>query len=129
MMNSAELTLEIGSSTKQIQNINPLLSGAIPEQFIKLALPIIIALMINGLYSFVDAIFITRGVGINAMASVSAVFPINMIIISISAMLGSGMAAIISQRLDAGDKQGADHVFSCSLLFATVIGFSVSLLI
>jgi len=130
-MSNTELTLDAGEmdSPPAQANNHPLLTNAITEQFIKLALPIIIALMINGLYSFVDAIFITRGVGINAMASVSAVFPINMFVISISAMLGSGMAAIISRRLGSGDKQGANQVFSSSLVFSISVGFSVSVLL
>ncbi|PKF60867.1 MATE family efflux transporter [Psychromonas sp. psych-6C06] len=130
-MSSNELVLEIQSNEATANNNNPhpLLSNPIAEQFIKLALPIIIALMINGLYSFVDAIFITRGVGINAMASVSAVFPINMLVISISAMLGSGMAAIISRHLGSGDKQTANQVFSSSLLFAISVGGLLSLLL
>ena len=63
------------------------------------------------------------------MASVSSVFPINMFIISISAMLGSGMASIISRCLGNADKQGAEKVFSSSLLFSITVGFSISLLL
>ncbi|MCP5080003.1 MAG: MATE family efflux transporter, partial [Psychromonas sp.] len=130
-MSSSELSLDSDSieSPSPKENDHPLLTNTITEQFIKLALPIIIALMINGLYSFVDAIFITRGVGINAMASVSAVFPINMFVISISAMLGSGMASIISRRLGCGDKQGANQVFSSSMLLSITIGLTVSALL
>lgn len=130
---STELILEpdnlASSAPAKKQNGHPLLTNAIPEQFIKLAIPIIIALMINGLYSFVDAIFITRGVGINAMASVSAVFPINMFIISISAMLGSGMASIISRHLGNADKQRAEKVFNSSFVFSIAVGFSISILL
>jgi len=100
----------------------PLLNEAIHSQFIKLALPIIIALLVNGLYSFVDAIFITRAVGTEAMASVSAVFPIYMLIISISAMLGSGMASIISRTLGKKNNDHATDVFSASLFFAVIVG-------
>ena len=130
-MSNTQLTLESDAIElpNGTRNSHPLLTDAITKQFLKLAFPIIIALMINGLYNFVDAIFITRGVGINAMASVSAVFPINMFIISVSAMLGSGMAAIISRRLGSGDKLGASQVFGSSLLFSIAIGFSLSTLL
>ncbi|WP_434340296.1 MATE family efflux transporter [Motilimonas cestriensis] len=132
-MSNADLALEYeverttDTLVKEHDNHHPLLTGNITEQFIKLALPIIIALLINGLYSFVDAVFITRGVGVNAMASVSAVFPINMFVISISAMLGSGMASIISRRLGSGDHQGADKVFCVSLVFSISLGLLLSL--
>ncbi|PKG40875.1 MATE family efflux transporter [Psychromonas sp. Urea-02u-13] len=130
-MSNTQLTLDTDEIevASQTSHSHPLLTHAIGGQFLKLAFPIIIALMINGLYSFVDAIFITRGVGINAMASVSAVFPINMLIISISAMLGSGMASIISRHLGSGDKQTANQIFSSSLLFSIAIGFGLSVLL
>jgi Na+-driven multidrug efflux pump len=130
-MSHTQLTLDTDEIevSSQTSPSHPLLTHVIGEQFLKLAFPIIIALMINGLYSFVDAIFITRGVGINAMASVSAVFPINMLIISISAMLGSGMASIISRHLGCGDKQTANQIFSSSLLFSIAIGFGLSVLL
>ncbi len=91
-----------------------------------LALPIIISLMINGLYSFIDAIFITRSVGIEAMAAVSSVFPIHMFIISISGLLGTGMALIISRKLGSGDREGASQVFSSCMLFAISVGLVCS---
>jgi len=133
-MTSQNVTLdETGSDNQQVpvnktsvenptNASHPLLSQPISQQFVKLALPIIIALLINGLYSFVDAIFITRNVGLEAMASVSAVFPIYMIVISISAMLGSGMASIISRKLGEGDKESASEVFSSSLFFVVIVG-------
>ncbi|MCE2595961.1 MATE family efflux transporter [Motilimonas cestriensis] len=126
---TADDDLRLNEPEADVSDPHPLLTGAISTQFVKLAFPIIIALLINGLYSFVDAVFITRGVGVNAMASVSAVFPISMFIISVSAMLGSGMASIISRRLGSGDKQGASQVFCSSLVFAMSLGLLLSVLI
>ncbi|WP_232801786.1 MATE family efflux transporter [Motilimonas sp. E26] len=135
MMSNTDLTLTADDDLRLnvpeavLSEPNPLLTGGISTQFMKLAMPIIVALLINGLYSFVDAVFITRGVGVNAMASVSAVFPVNMFVISVSAMLGSGMASIISRRLGSGDKEGASQVFCSSLVFAMSLGLLLSVLI
>ena len=125
----ATLTEHESSKVTSTSTDQPLLNQPISGQFIKLAFPIIIALLINGLYSFIDAVFITRGVGIEAMAAVSAVFPLTMLITSISAMLGSGMASIISRRLGKGDKEAASKVFSSSILFTTIIGLLSTLLL
>ncbi len=107
----------------------PILTESITPLYIRMALPIIFGLMINGLFNFVDAIFISRAVGTDAIGGVSAAFPIQMIMISLSAMLGSGMASIISRRLGADQDEVANKVFNASLLLAAVLGLVFSILI
>lgn len=110
-------------------NAPPILSAPIPPLYIRMALPIIFGLLINGLFNFVDAVFISRAVGTYAIGGVSAAFPIQMIMISISAMLGSGMASIISRLLGANKDQHASFVFNASLLFSALVGLSLSFII
>lgn len=111
----------------------PILIAPIAPLFFKMALPIIFGLLINGLFNFVDALFITWAVGTDAIGGVSAAFPIQMIMISISAMLGSGMASVISRRLGASQQAGMDDeaskVFSASLFFAALVGLVLSVVI
>ena len=109
--------------------VPPILSDSVAPLFIKMALPIIFGLLINGLFNFVDAIFISRAVGTDAIGGVSAAFPIQMIMISLSAMLGSGMASIISRRLGANKDAEASRVFSASLILAAAIGLVLSIVI
>jgi putative MATE family efflux protein len=113
----------------QKELISPILTAPIAPFFIKMALPIIFGLMINGLFNFVDAIFISRAVGTNAIGGVSAAFPIQMIMISISAMLGSGMASIISRYLGADRDDEASIVFGTSLALAAITGLVLSIII
>ncbi|OUS40981.1 hypothetical protein A9R00_03260 [Oleispira antarctica] len=109
--------------------VPPILTAPVAPLFMKMALPIIFGLLINGLFNFVDAIFISRAVGTDAIGGVSAAFPIQMIMISISAMLGSGMASIISRRLGANKDEEANKVFNASLILAAVIGLVLSIII
>jgi putative MATE family efflux protein len=109
--------------------IPPILTAPVAPLFIRMALPIIFGLLINGLFNFVDAIFISRAVGTDAIGGVSAAFPIQMIMISLSAMLGSGMASIISRRLGANQDEEASMVFSASLVLAAIVGLTLSIII
>ena len=109
--------------------VPPILSAPVAPLFIKMALPIIFGLLINGLFNFVDAIFISRAVGTDAIGGVSAAFPIQMIMISLSAMLGSGMASIISRRLGADQDEEANRIFSASLALAAFVGLLLSIII
>tara|TARA_B100001063_G_scaffold213872_1_gene213723 strand:+ start:2201 stop:3589 length:1389 start_codon:yes stop_codon:yes gene_type:complete len=113
-----------------INNQNPpILTAPVTPLFIRMALPIIFGLLINGLFNFVDAIFISRAVGTDAIGGVSAAFPIQMIMISMSAMLGSGMASIISRRLGAGKDEEANKIFNSSLALAALLGLLFSIII
>lgn len=111
------------------QPVPLILTAPVAPLFIRMALPIIFGLLINGLFNFVDAIFISRAVGTDAIGGVSAAFPVQMILISLSAMLGSGMASIISRRLGANQDEEASKVFSSSLLFAATLGLILSIII
>ncbi|WP_105167965.1 MATE family efflux transporter [Pseudoalteromonas sp. T1lg23B] len=107
----------------------PLLTSNITKQFLLIAIPTTLGMVINGLYSFVDAIFISKGIGSHAMAAVSAVFPIQMLLIAISTMLGSGMASLVSRYLGAKRQKDADTVFSASFSLAITIAVILCLLI
>lgn len=111
------------------QQAPPILTAPITPLYIRMALPIIFGLMINGLFNFVDAIFISRAVGTDAIGGVSAAFPIQMVMISLSAMLGSGMASIISRYLGANKDEDASLVFNASLVLAAILGLIFSVLI
>lgn len=125
-MLSKELTAPSASTASTAPAI---LTAPVAPLFIRMALPIIFGLLINGLFNFVDAIFISRAVGTDAIGGVSAAFPIQMIMISLSAMLGSGMASIISRRLGANQDQDASRIFSASLALAAIVGLILSIII
>ncbi len=114
-------TLELNTDPEH--SSSPLLTNPILKQFNFLAIPTILGMLINGMYSFVDALFISQGIGVKAMAAVSAVFPIQMILISISTMLGSGMASLVARYLGAKRQNDADTVFSTSFLLAIICAF------
>jgi Na+-driven multidrug efflux pump len=48
--------------------------------FFGIALPIAVGMMVHGLYNVVDAIFVTRALGADAMGGISIVFPIQMFV-------------------------------------------------
>lgn len=116
-------------SSKKLNTTPDLLNGPVASIFVRMSMPIILGLLVNGLFNFVDAIFISRAVGTQAIGGVSAAFPVHMMMISISAMLGSGMASILSRRLGAGLDAQANQVFSASMVLAGLVGLLVALVV
>ena len=92
-----------------------------------LALPSIIAQLVNMLYNIVDRIYIGRipGVGSTALAGLGVTFPVLMLIAAFSCLVGMGGAPRASIKMGEGDHEGAQRIMgSC---FVTLLAFSVIL--
>lgn len=122
-------TIDGPSVTGDAKTPDKMLTAPVFGMFIRMAVPIIIGLLVNGLYNFVDAIFIARAVGTQAIGGVSAAFPVHMILISISAMLAGGMASVLSRQLGAYQYHQANAVFSSAMFFGLIVGVVCSTLI
>ncbi|HHX50296.1 MAG TPA: MATE family efflux transporter [Clostridia bacterium] len=63
------------------------------------SLPAIVGMMVNSLYNIVDRIFLGRGVGSIAIAATTVAFPVMIILMAVSVLIGIGATALISIRL------------------------------
>lgn len=73
----------------------------------KFSIPCIISLLVNSLYNIVDQIFIGQGVGYLGNGATNVVFPITMICLAFSLMMGDGASAYLSLKLGAKKKEEA----------------------
>lgn len=107
--------------------------GSIPGHLVAFSLPLLFGNALQALYSTVDAIWVGRFVGKEALGAVSASFPIIMFLISL--LLGIGMATtiLVSQHAGARQYDMVRKVISNSLVLGalssvvlTVVGIAVS---
>jgi putative MATE family efflux protein len=99
---------------------------SIPKLMIRLAVPAVIAQLINLLYNIVDRIYIGRipEVGHLALTGVGVTFPILTLISAFSAFVGSGGAPLASIALGRNDRKRAEQILGNSvsmLVFFAVI--------
>lgn len=85
----------------------------------KMGAPAAVGMLVNALYNIVDTIFVGQGVGPLAIAALSIVFPIQMIVSSVAQATGIGTASIVSRRL--GEKRHAEAARAVGTAYATVI--------
>ena len=95
----------------------------IPALFFSLSMPIIFGLLVGGLYNVVDAFFVTRALGANAMGGISIVFPLQMIVIAIASLIGTGTASIVARRLGEKKFLSAEKTAGCAIAIALLLGF------
>ena len=84
----------------------------IPSLMIRMAIPSVIAQVINILYNVVDRIYIGHisGVGAAALTGVGLTFPIITLISAFSAFVGSGGAPLASIWMGKNDKKHAEKI-------------------
>lgn len=101
----------------------------IPRLMIQMAIPSIIAQVINILYNIVDRIYIGHisGVGAAALTGVGLTFPIITLISAFSAFVGTGGAPLASIWMGKNDKKHAEKILGTGVFM--LLCFSVVLMV
>lgn len=97
----------------------------ISKLMLKFSIPCIISLLVNSLYNIVDQIFIGWGVGYLGNGATNVVFPITMISLTFSLMLGDGAGAFLSIKLGEKKKEeasiGVGNAITLSVIVSTLL--------
>lgn len=96
--------------------------------FFRCAIPAVITSVFGALYSVVDGVFVGRFIGENALAAISLVMPIIMIVESISNMIATGASVNIAMLLGKKKREEASRVFSFSVKFILLFSCVISAL-
>jgi len=79
---------------------------------LKFSLPAIAVMVVNGLYNFIDRIFIGQGMGTDALAAVTAGFPMMIIAMAVGALFSVGTSTLVSIAMGAGKRDEAASVLA-----------------
>ena len=78
---------------------------------ITMSWPAVLSMLIQAMYNVVDSFFVSR-IGESALAAITYIFPVQMIIISVAVGTGIGINSLISRRLGAKNYREADMAAS-----------------
>ena len=87
---------------------------------VKLGVPLIAGMLIMVLYNLVDTYFIGLMRNDYQLAAVNLAYPVMMITIAISNMIGTGASSLIARSLGGGDKQKADHTVTVGFVLTVL---------
>ena len=98
-----------------------MLHQPVQTTILKMAVPTIIAFIINSIYSLADTYFVTK-LGTNASAAVSVNASLDQLILMCGSMLAVGANSYIARLLGNGDEKKASRVLSTAFFLAAGMG-------
>lgn len=107
---------------------NRFLHAPLGATYAKTALPIIFVMGLNGLLAVTDALFLGHYVGPQALAAVTLMFPLYMLIVALATLVSGGMSSILARHLGAGRLEEARSVFAGAHGLALLFGLTLYLL-
>lgn len=82
---------------------------------VRMSIPLILGMFIMVLYNLVDTYFIGLTGDDYQMAAVNLGYPVMMVTVAISNMVGTGASSLIARCLGSGDREKAAHTLSAAL--------------
>ena len=97
----------------------------ISKLFIKFVVPSVIAMVITGMQTVVDGIFVGNFVGSNAMASISVASPFLQMIFGVSMLMSIGGLSYMGRSLGEGKIKLAQDIFKTTTIVLGVVAFAL----
>jgi putative MATE family efflux protein len=94
----------------------------------KFSLPAIVAMLVNALYNIVDRIFVGQGVGSIGIAAITVAFPIMIVNMAVSMLIGVGATSLISIHLGEQKKQEAERVAANAISIKIILSVILTVL-
>ena len=91
----------------------------------KFSIPTVTGMVIIALYNFVDTIFVGNVIGPNAIAGLTIILPVIILIVAIGLLTGVGAASIVSRSLGKGDKEKAMIAGGDSIILNTILNIII----
>tara|TARA_R110000751_G_scaffold271365_2_gene371335 strand:- start:176002 stop:177480 length:1479 start_codon:yes stop_codon:yes gene_type:complete len=113
----ADLSLELPTDKPD----NRYLTGSLGLVFARTAVPIILVMLVNGLFTLVDAWFLGVYVGAEALTAVTLMFPLFMMLIAMATIVSNGFSSVMARLLGAGAKSSVlGNAFAGAILLSLI---------
>lgn len=98
------------------------------QLMLSLSLPAIIGMVVVGLYSFMDRVFVGQLIDQVAMGAVSVSYPFTLINSGISTLIGVGSASVLSRAVGKKDQGTIDKIMGNLIALNLILGVIVTVL-
>lgn len=104
-----------------------LLNGNIFRTMLSLSVPAILGMVVIGLYNFMDAVFVGRMVGPEAMTAVKISYPFTLMNSGIATLIGTGSASVLSRAVGRKDQATIDRIMGNLIALIVLLSLIVTI--
>lgn len=107
---------------------NPLSQDFTIKSLLKFAFPTIVMMLLIGIYTIADTVFVARFVGTNALSALNIVCPVINLVVGLGTMLATGGSAIVARKMGAGENVKASQDFTLIIGAGALLGVAITVL-
>ncbi|MFZ7119591.1 MAG: MATE family efflux transporter [Eubacteriaceae bacterium] len=100
----------------------------VSKLLLKFSIPAIVGMLVHALYNVVDRIFIGNGIGSLGIAGITISFPVMLVMMAFSMLIGIGANSLVAIRLGQKNKEEAEVIFGNALVLLIGISLSITIL-
>lgn len=99
------------------------------KQFLHYAIPSALAMFVSSLYTIIDGIFVGQGVGDSALAAVTVVLPLTIMLFGIATMFAVGGGTLVSKNFGSGNDDKSVDIFRQVFKLLIIVSTFISLIL
>ncbi len=100
----------------------------ISKLFLTFCIPAILSMVIAGMQTMIDGIFVGNILGPNAMASINIAAPFTQLILGVSMIVSIGTQSYMGLRIGEGHVRKAQNAFKTFIICITLVGILITVL-
>ena len=112
---------------KQITQ-NPFKDKALSALLFRFSAPAVAGMFANALYNIISRIYVGQDVGAAGLAGITLLFPLGLIYVGFSALIGVGSNALFSIRLGEHQPEEARHILGNGFILLALVSGALTLL-
>lgn len=110
-----------------IHDKNPFKAKTISELLIKFSAPAVAGMFVNALYNIISRIYVGRAIGSLGIAGITVLFPLGLLFMGFSALIGVGSNALFSIRLGEKKEEEAQLILGNAFVMLVVVSGLIAL--
>lgn len=107
---------------------NPFKAKTISSLLIKFSAPAVAGMFANALYNIISRIYVGQDVGANGLAGITILFPLGLVYMGFSALIGVGSNALFSIRLGEKRQEEAQRILGNGFIMLTLVAVLLTIL-
>ena len=105
---------------------NPFKDKALSSLLIKFSAPAVAGMFVNALYNIISRIYVGQDVGADGLAGITILFPLGLLFMGFSALIGVGSNALFSIRLGEKNNEEAQHILGNGFVLLTAVSAAMT---